>query len=293
MVSENSTILINDRQTDSIPATNHLKNLKNTDVLGVCLGASTVSFVKVHVNKLNTVEIQEYKSINHEGNPKVVFLENLEHFAGTGIQVVITGRKFRNLVTLKTISESEATEYAVAMFLDRGMQFSAVASLGAETFVVYALDEQGKIRKLISKNQCASGTGEFFMQQISRMNLSVDEAVDISLNSTPFRVSGRCSVFCKSDCTHALNKGIPKDQVASGLALMIAEKSEELLKKVHGGKFMVVGGVAQNQAVIQFLKQKHPDIYIPAEAPHFEALGAALYGIYNEIPAFNQRMRLL
>lgn len=287
MLSGGSTFQNNDLQTDSILTQNQLKKLKNRRVLGVCLGASTVSFVKLQVNNQNSAEIEEFRSINHEGNPKIVFLENLELFAETGLPVVVTGRKFRNLVTLKTISESEATEYAVERFLEKELQFSAVASLGAESFVVYALDVKGKIRKLISKNQCASGTGEFFMQQIGRMNLSVEEAVDISLNSTPFRVSGRCSVFCKSDCTHALNKGIPKDQVASGLALMIAEKAEELLKKVHDDNFMVVGGVAQNQAVIDFLKQKHPNIYIPEEAPYFEALGAALYGIYNEIPFYH------
>ncbi len=234
----------------------------------------------------NTVQIVEYRSIPHEGNPRAVFVQNLQQLSGAGIPVVLTGRKFRNLVRLKTISEPEATEYAAGMFIDNGMQISAVASLGAETFVVYALDEKGKIRKLISKNQCASGTGDFFRQQISRMNLTVDEAADISLQSTPFRVSGRCSVFCKSDCTHALNKGIPKDQVASGLALMIAEKAEELLKKVQGENFMIVGGVSRNKAVLAFLRQKHPGIIVPDEAPCFEALGAALFGLYNEINVF-------
>ena len=150
MLSGSSTFQNNNLQTDSILTKNQLKNLKNLRVLGVCLGASTVSFVKLFANQQNAILIEEFRSINHVGNPKSVFLENLKHFAARGIPVVVTGRKFRNLVTLKTISESEATEYAVKRFIEKGLQFSASASLGAESFVVYALDENGKIRKLIS-----------------------------------------------------------------------------------------------------------------------------------------------
>lgn len=286
MLSGNPIIQIKGSETNPELLNKRHKILKNHQALGVCLGASTVSFVKLYVNDQNTIQVEEYKSINHQGNPKAVFMDNLKQLAAEGIPVVVTGRKFRSLVQLSSISEPEATEYAISLLMDRGMEFSAVASLGAETFVVYALDKNGRIRKLISKNQCASGTGDFFLQQIGRMNLTVDEAVDISLNSTPFRVSGRCSVFCKSDCTHALNKGIPKDQVASGLALMIAEKAEELLRKVPDDRYLVVGGVALNKAVVAFLKQKHPGICIPAEAPYFEALGAALYGLYNETSVY-------
>ncbi|MFC2131147.1 acyl-CoA dehydratase activase, partial [Bacteroidota bacterium] len=145
------------------------------------------------------------------------------------------------------------------------------------------LDELGKISNVITKNQCASGTGEFFLQQIKRMGLGLDEVHNASLDAEPHKVSGRCSVFCKSDCTHALNKGVPHSEVTAGLALMMAEKVEELLKKVKYGKKIVVGGVTRNSIVMNFLKNLIDDIYIPKEAPYFEALGAALYGLEHEI----------
>lgn len=98
-----------------------------------------------------------------------------------------------------------------------------------------------KISNLIARNQCASGTGEFFLQQIKRMDIDLDEVLKISKDAEPFKVSGRCSVFCKSDCTHALNKGMPKSEVASGLSLMIADKVEELLETVRNDKILMVG----------------------------------------------------
>ena len=69
------------------------------------------------------------------------------------------------------------------------------------------------------------------------------------------KVQQRCSVFCKSDCTHALNKGVRKSEVTSGLSLMMAEKVEDLLKKVKPGKVMVVGGVTKNSVVMNFLRE--------------------------------------
>ncbi len=199
------------------------------------------------------------------------------------IPIVVTGRKFRKLVRFTTISEPEATEYAFTFLNKNHDDYSAIASLGGETFMVYTIDEEGKISNVITRNQCASGTGEFFLQQIKRMNIGLEEIVNIAKDAEPFKVSGRCSVFCKSDCTHALNKGIQKSEVAAGLSLMMAEKVEDLLKKVKPGKVMVAGGVTKNSVVIDFLKMKIPEIEIPPEASYFEALGAALYGLDHDV----------
>ncbi|MDA3844080.1 MAG: acyl-CoA dehydratase activase, partial [Candidatus Kapabacteria bacterium] len=130
---------------------------------------------------------------------------------------------------------------------------------------------------------CASGTGEFFLQQIKRMDLDIDDATQVSENSEPFKVSGRCSVFCKSDCTHALNKGVTQGEVTAGLAQMMSEKVEELLQKTRPGKVLVIGGVSRNTTVMNFLKDKVGDIDISEYSTCFEALGAAIYGLDNEV----------
>ncbi len=260
--------------------------LVNSHATGICIGASTVSMVSVTAGSDGFIHIQTKNTKNADGNPKQTLLGLLASMKSGETPLVVTGRKLRERVRLTTISESEATETALELFHDDAQPFSALASLGAETFVVYDLDGNGKSRRLISKNQCASGTGEFYVQQTGRMNLTIEDAVAISAGAEPYKVSGRCSVFCKSDCTHALNKGVPKENVAAGLALMIAEKAAELLGKARQGKIMVVGGVTQNTTVMDFLRKKFPHFYIPAEASYFEALGAAVYGLYNYVSVY-------
>lgn len=251
-------------------------------VIGVCLGASTVSFVKME-NDGGTPRVLEVKSIIHNGDPKGVFLENLKALDREHLPVVVTGRKFRELVKLPTISEPEAAEAALQFINKENKKYSCIASVGGETFIVYTLDAENRINNVVTGNKCASGTGEFFMQQIKRMNLDIKDAVKVARGVKPFKVSGRCSVFCKSDCTHALNKGTDIGEVTSGLSQMIAEKIVELLRKAKQDRVLVVGGTSQNDVVMDFLRAQVPSIEIPKEATHFEALGAALFGLSNNV----------
>ncbi|MCK5740787.1 MAG: activase, partial [Chlorobi bacterium] len=251
--------------------------------VGICMGASSVSAVKAEKTPDGRIIIREFDAISHNGDPKKVLIEKLDALNISKTPIVVTGRKFRHLVNLTKITEPEAVEIAFSYHNKSGEDYSAIAGLGGETFLVYNLDETGKIESVISKNQCASGTGEFFLQQIKRMNLDIDDATQVSENSNPFKVSGRCSVFCKSDCTHALNKGVTQGEVTAGLAQMMSEKVEELLQKTRPGKVLVVGGVSLNTTVMNFLKDKVGDIDIPAYSTCFEALGAAIYGLENKV----------
>ncbi len=247
--------------------------------LGICIGASTISFVKTKEED-SLVSIIESTSITHEGNPKIYITKFLKDFDITGYSIIITGRKFKELLNSYSISEPEAIEEAVK-FLGLNGEEKAIASLGGESFIVYHLNASGNIDNVITGNKCASGTGEFFLQQIGRMDMNLSDTEKLKGSETPYSVSGRCSVFCKSDCTHALNKGIPKGQVVSGLAQMIAEKTIELLSKQDSTKILLIGGVTKNKGVVEFIKKKYPDITIPKESPYFEALGASIYGLKN------------
>ena len=124
--------------------------------------------------------------------------------------IAATGRKFRKFVNLSSIPEPEAIEHAYQYVKPPDIDCPAVVSAGGETFMVYALDRSGRITNVITGNKCASGTGEFFLQQLRRMNVSLDKAAEWAAVENPHQVSGRCSVFCKSDYTHATNKGIPQ-----------------------------------------------------------------------------------
>ncbi len=252
------------------------------NIIGLSLGASTIKLVLASIDTNNKIEIEQLGNFPHQGNPKQVLTEKIKFLNPNKIPIVATGRKFKNIVKIPNISEAEATENAYLYLKHKYSNVQSIASLGAESFITYTLDKTGHIINVNTKNQCASGTGEFYLQQIHRMDLSLDEAINISNNCTPHRVSGRCSVFAKSDCTHALNKGVPKCEVSAGLSLMISDKIGELLHKENEGKKLLVGGLTRNKSVINFISNQF-DIIVPDEADYFEAIGAAIYGLHNQI----------
>jgi len=253
--------------------------------LGLCLGASTVSIVQIEQSSATggNPRVVQSSLHPHEGNPKQTLLSaikdlDLQSFDRIGA----TGRKFRSFVNISSISEPEAVEYAYRFVKPQNISCPAVVSAGGETFMVYVLDRFGQISNVLTGNKCASGTGEFFLQQLRRMNVTMEEAAQWAVAIEPHHVSGRCSVFCKSDCTHATNKGIPKSKVTAGLCQMMANKILELLKKVERKNIMITGGTARNQMMTAYLRREISGLIVPEEAPYFEALGAALWALENE-----------
>lgn len=265
-----------------------MKTIKNS--IGICVGAATVSLVLLEWPQFPLLQSEkpdlQFWSRAHEGNPKQTLgsilktlpIDHCNHIA-------VTGRKFRYFLNLSTISESEAVEYAYRFSSPENISCSAIVSAGGETFMAYLLDKVGNISNVITGNKCASGTGEFFLQQLKRMDIPLEE-INHYRDEIPFKVSGRCSVFCKSDCTHATNNGIPKGSVTDGLCRMMAEKILELLKGVDKKNIMLTGGTTKNHKMVHYLKKDIEGLIIPKGAVFFEALGCALFAMENQTIPF-------
>ena len=246
--------------------------------VGICMGASNIKVVETIKNS-DDIKIKNYSSSPHDGDPKKTLEEILNQFnLEDKNNFAVTGRKFKDFVKLPSIAEPEATEIAYNMLKDKYSEVDAIVSAGGETFMVYELDDEGKIADVHSGNKCASGTGEFFLQQIKRMDLDLESAMEFASLDNPYHVSGRCSVFCKSDCTHALNKGEDKGRIVAGLCSMMADKIMELLSNFDPQSIMVVGGTSNNSVMIDYLKNRLDEVIVPEEADYFEALGTAIWG---------------
>ncbi len=271
---------------------------KPMKALGICLGASTVSTVEVlwapqslqdapEAGPWSDAKVIRHGLYPHEGNPKETLIRALDAVDPAAFdRIAATGRRFRHFVNLTSIPEPEAVEYAYRFVKPAEVDCPAVVSAGGETFMVYVLNKKGEISNVLTGNKCASGTGEFFLQQLRRMDVSLDEAARFAFTESPHHVSGRCSVFCKSDCTHATNKGVPRAKVTAGLCKMMAHKILELLKKVDKRNIMITGGTAKNRMMLAYLKKEIPGLIVPDEAPFFEALGAALWALDHETLPF-------
>jgi len=190
---------------------------------------------------------------------------------------LVTGTEGRHRIQLPEVIAAVAIESGLDALK---LKPRAVVSMGGEDLVVYVFNDQGRIVNTHSGNKCASGTGEFLRQQLGRMNLRLEDINEICEGARAHRISNRCSVFMKSDCTHRLNKGeVSKGDIALSLSKVMADKVAEFLikAKIKSGQVVLIGGVTRNRHLVNFVREGNPgiDFVVPGEAPYFEAFGAA------------------
>ena len=114
-----------------------------------------------------------------------------------------TGQAAKSFFNLPYGSETECLERALQY---HDLKPDILLSLGGETFSIFPL-KNGNICNIISSPKCAAGTGEFMVQQFQRMGLTLEKGLAASLDGERVQLATRCSVHCKSDATHKLNKG--------------------------------------------------------------------------------------
>ncbi|PKN53327.1 MAG: activase [Deltaproteobacteria bacterium HGW-Deltaproteobacteria-13] len=242
--------------------------------LGINIGASSVKVILLEGNNIVWNKVEP-----HEGD----FLHTLKnillsHDLPPNIKALATGTEGRHLLNINSVIEPLCMEEALRNLNDK---VDALVSLGGEDLVVYTIDENQKIITSFSGNKCASGTGEFFKQQLARMNMNLDAINAIPEQSRALKLSSRCSVFMKSDCTHRLNKGeATRGDIVLSLSDVMATKVIDFIKKakIINKNVLLVGGVTQNQHLLRFLQERMPEnkFILPGQATYFEAYGAAL-----------------
>ncbi len=242
--------------------------------LGINIGSSNVKVTMLEGDAIlwNVVE-------PHEGN----FSRALKNILSSrtlprNIKSLATGTEGRHLLNVHSVIEPLCVEEALRHIRHR---VSAVVSLGGEDLVVYTINENSSIIANYSGSKCASGTGEFFKQQLARMDMTLDGARSLPEDCRVLKLASRCSVFMKSDCTHRLNKGeAAKGDIVLSLSDVMATKVIDFLKRarVTGGRVLLTGGVTLNQYLVRFVRERLPGVefVIPEQAPYFEAYGAAL-----------------
>jgi activator of 2-hydroxyglutaryl-CoA dehydratase len=230
-------------------------------------GNNEKSWYQYRSSSIKLVVLEDNKVIynmvaEHEGsflNTLESSLEMNEHIPHL-VPALVTGHEGRHLLNVNSVLESLCIERAIR---ELGHQVDAVASLGGEIFTVYKLDGEGRITTSFTSNKCASGTGEFFKQQLGRMDMTLNDISTVSGECKVHKMSSRCSVFMKSDCTHKLNKGeATKGDIVLSLSDVMAAKVTEFLKKakVTSGKVLLSGGLTRNPYILRFIKEKLPHI---------------------------------
>jgi predicted CoA-substrate-specific enzyme activase len=244
--------------------------------VGIDIGSISVAFVALD-GQLKTVH-RGYRF--HQGN----FIATLEEMFGRlssapplHFGVTERAREFFN-------AGVEVNEQVALIAGVRHVAPAArsIITIGAETFGVIVLDQDGGYRKFISNSPCAAGTGSFLDQQALRLGLK--DSAEISRLAAdycgdPPKIATRCAVFARTDLIHIQQQGYSLDAIAAGLCEGVAQNIHDTLFQGIDplDPFVVVGGVSRNRAVVRALENllSRP-LLVPPDGECIGALGAAL-----------------
>jgi activator of 2-hydroxyglutaryl-CoA dehydratase len=236
------------------------------------IGAVSVKRVRLHDDGNIEAEVRR-----HSGDPANSIRTLLEQQAPMPAGAMVTGTQSVSLLALPYHPESVCVEAALDHL---GLRPDIVLSLGGESFIAYCIAE-GAVRRLVSGNRCAAGSGEFLVQQLGRMDMNLAAGMATARQGRRVALASRCSVHCKSDATHKLNKGecTPAD-IARSLLAELAAKIAALVISTGWPhtNILIAGGLAQSSQLIEDLSGLLPDglIEVRPESNYLEALGAAV-----------------
>ena len=228
----------------------------------------------------------------HEGRPAKVLAEILKELPiGDVVSAAVTGAGrpwvaealgIRAVNGLRALSRAFATMHPeVRMIVEIGGRDSKLIVMreiepGTEPVAVDAA------RSAL----CAAGTGSFLDQQAMRLGFAPEELGAVAMTSErPANVSGRCSVFAKSDLIHLQQVGTRDSDMLAGLCYAVVRNFRASVAK--GRKVQrplaLCGGVALNKcvrrAVIELFKLEEADFVLPERPDFMAAVGAGLVAL--------------
>ncbi len=177
------------------------------------------------------------------------------------------------------IVKNEITAQATAAaFIDKDID--TIFEIGGQDSKYISL-KNGVIVDFEMNKACAAGTGSFIEEQAEKLNISVKgEFQAIALRAkNPCRLGERCTVFMENSLMANLQKGLPKEDLLSGLAYSIVQNyiNRVVCKRPIGNKIFFQGGVAFNKAVVAaFENYLGKKVIVPEHHDVTGAIGMAL-----------------
>ena len=157
-----------------------------------------------------------------------------------------------------------------------------IIDIGGQDIKAISIDEHGAVTNFLMNGKCAAGTGRFLEMMARTLGLSLEE---MSIKGLEWKenivISSMCTVFAESEVVSLVAQNKNVADIIHGLNVSVASKVGALaarLGKKNPGEYMMTGGVAKNQGIINALEEKlGAKLYICDEAQLCGALGAALF----------------
>ncbi|HUU03272.1 MAG TPA: acyl-CoA dehydratase activase [Myxococcota bacterium] len=244
--------------------------------IGIDIGALFLKAVRID----NLDNPAETFYSQHYGDPARTLEEALSRLqASAEDSIGITGSAAGLLADTLGVELLDITRCQIEAVGRRVPEARNIIDVGGGSVTLVQLDESGKFQGYSTNSLCAAGTGSFLDEQAGRMSVSYEEQKEFEHTDQPPSIAARCAVFAKTDLIHRQQEGYTKAEMWSGLCQGM---TRTLFATLLNGKPLqsptaVIGGVAQNEEVLRWMRATYPELIRVPPVPHLSAaIGAAL-----------------
>ncbi|MBI4296027.1 MAG: CoA activase [Chloroflexi bacterium] len=172
----------------------------------------------------------------------------------------------------ETVAEAKAAHWLFP-------QARSVIDIGADKARAIKFDADGKIIQFYRNQKCSLGFGLLIESMARTLGMTIEEISHPGTGKqNGISLNDRCGPFAELDAVLLLHDNVPRESIAQALSEAIATRLNSLVNEMGLDKEVaVIGGVAQNAAVVNALSKLMGVKFLIPEQPQFAgALGAAL-----------------
>ncbi|MBP7462618.1 MAG: hypothetical protein KBA26_15140, partial [Candidatus Delongbacteria bacterium] len=254
--------------------------------LGIDIGYSSLKCVVLDESD----RLVHFRYELHRGDIRGHLIRNLEEVKtrfglsqiGRGALTGSGSKRFEGCEGVTVVKEIPALVEGTGFWVPEACSIMDIG--GQNTKYITGLEGENRSGIKVSMNSnCAAGTGSFLEEQVSRLNLRLEDYSDYAARADSIpRIAGRCSVFAKTDIIHHQQEGVKIENILLGLAYAVVKNYKAsviqqlpLIKPV-----LLTGGVAFNQGLVRALHDvlglTDNELIIPDPVGGMGAIGAAV-----------------
>lgn len=248
-------------------------------VLGIDLGSRRVKICQMKNGviekkaKFGTVDFYKNYCQNIEGQIHVDF-DKLGFSMGLINIATGYGRNNMSFYGFEVINELKAHTYG-AIFQTDFKNFSLLDMGGQDVKIIKV--EKGIIVDMELNEKCAASCGRYLENMANILEVSLEEMASYYKN--PVKLNSTCAIFSESELIGEISRGKNLSELCAGINYSLYKRLKPMLDRFIGKILLVSGGVAKNNAIINFLKEEYGEVRVLEDSDFVGALGCCNFGI--------------
>ncbi|WP_010247169.1 acyl-CoA dehydratase activase [Acetivibrio cellulolyticus] len=248
-------------------------------ILGIDLGSRAVKLAVFDGNEFVIGKVFDtasfYRDYCENRNQKIgINLEKLD--IGEIHKIISTGygRNNVNVSDAEVITELKAHTYGAVW--QTGLKNFTLLDIGGQDSKVISV-RNGRMADMVLNDKCAASCGRYLENMATIIGISIDEMK--KYYNEPVELSSTCAVFGESELIGRISEGYTADKLASGVNYSLYKRIKPMIARFPADYLVLSGGVANNEALIHFIKQDlgWGEIVVPGKPQLNGSIGCCAY----------------